>query len=208
MSIGVPSSHSLLILLATVALLLLLCAVACAYGSRGRRHGADDESDDDDDDDDEEEGYEGGGSQGGGSQLVLVECGERIASVHVRTSSCASVRQLRSRIAEACADFIVGVSEDGMALEWIDESAGLAITCSDESDLEHVLSVSTLKATFEPPHGGGAVDGSSRGRGRRPGRNRHGYSSVRVSDEYDAGGATSRSKRGARRDAGGGCALQ
>ena len=85
-------------------------------------------------------------------QRVLVETGGEVSTVHVRTSDCRTLKQLRRRIAQQCrAGGSAAAAEASMVLEYLDEEKALAILVDNSTSVEAVLSRPTLKATFAAP---------------------------------------------------------
>ena len=80
---------------------------------------------------------------------MLVEVdGAVITTVRVRTAGCLSLRGLRRRVNAACKEWTGGLGEEGLLLEYLDETARIAVQVVADADLTVALRMSTLKATF------------------------------------------------------------
>ena len=179
--------------LVMIGLLVILCCVAimrCGLCSCLGLTLARDEDDDDDDDwledarQEEEEEY---GHDDEPPQQILIEVRGKVVATRktYSTRNCRSLKQLRHVVCKRCADYTRGAGERELTLEYLDESAGLAIMVVEEKQLPVVLSMPTLKATFSSKGGKSRSgnNGPRRGGGRRRGYERASLDEGGESDE-------------------------
>ena len=209
---GVPSlvlfgsAVGLLILSVLLITCSCLCMRLCSQAEvAGHEAGSDDDGSDDDGFD-EEDVYQprGHAARLGAHRLsadaegephsehrVMVEFdGEMVGTVNVRTGACRTVRALRKRVCTAVVHLTDGAGEKGMVLEYLDETAGVAVLMTTQAEVDVAMEMTTLKATFSAGaarHGGakgraGSKAVPARVRGRRRGYER---GSVAAADDGD-----------------------
>lgn len=184
--------------LVVIAVLTIACACVVLRNFAPCSASYDDDDDDDDDYDDDEADDAAAmlaaeREHGDPPQNILIEVGGRVVgSVQCRTGRCRSLRELRRRVCAQARHLTGGASDRALTLEYLDEGAGLAILVADEGQLDLVLSMPTLKATFASKSkgmGARALGGRSLGRSAKPmrgggrrERTRGGYARTRGDD--------------------------